>query len=286
VTVSELGTIWPADDPDAVEVVRTRLLEDGVVLHEDCRVLRAGGTEDTPEVTVAAADGTEHTIAGSHVLVAAGRSANVLGLGLERAGVDFNPQGVEVDKRLRSVSNRRIFAIGDVAAIDGKAGPRLTHVAGMHAGVVIKNALFKLPAKVSHSAVPHVTYTDPELAQVGLTELRARDAFTDAVEVVMWDLADNDRARAEGDGEGLVKVVVGRWGKILGCTIVGPHAGDLIAPWVLAMEKGLKIGAMAATVASYPTLGEASKRAAGQYFTRSLYSDRTRAVVRFLMKFL
>lgn len=286
VTVLEMGTILPQDDVDAVEVVRTRLLEDGVVLHEGARVVRAGGSVEAPEITVEDAEGREHTITGSHVLVSAGRRANVMDLGLERAGVDFSPVGVEVDQRLRAVSNRRIFAIGDVAAIGGKPGPQFTHVAGMHAGIVIKNALFKLPAKVNHATVPHVTYTTPELAHVGLTENRARDAYNDAVRVVRWEFSENDRARAEADTEGLIKVVVGLRGKILGCTIAGPHAGELIAPWVLAMEKGLKIGAMASTVAPYPTLGEVSKRAAGSYYTAKLYSDRTRAVVRFLLKWL
>jgi pyruvate/2-oxoglutarate dehydrogenase complex dihydrolipoamide dehydrogenase (E3) component len=286
VTVLEMGRILPQDDADAVEVVRTRLLEDGVVLHEGVKVVRAEGTPDAPHVIVADADGREHVIKGSHILVAAGRRANVLGLGLERAGVDFSPQGVEVDLRLRAISNRRIFAIGDVAAILGKAGPQFTHVAAYHAGVVLKNALFKWPAKANHALVPHVTYTDPELAHVGLSENRARDAYSDAVRVLKAEFSDNDRARAEGSDEGLIKVVVGRRGKILGCTIVGCHAGELIGPWVLAMEQGLKISAMASTIAPYPSLGEISKRAAGAYYTPSLYSSRTRAIVKFLMKVL
>lgn len=285
VTLLEMGTILPADDGDAAEVVRTRLLEDGVVLHERCQVVRASGTPDAPQLTLRDGEGQEHVIEGSHILVAAGRQANVVGLGLEKAGLDFSPQGIEVDQRLRSRSNPRVFAVGDVAAINGKVGPRFTHVAAMHAGVVLKNVLFKWPAKVYHACVPHVTYTTPELAHVGMIENRARDAYSDRVRVVRWDFRDNDRARTEGDTEGLIKVVFGPRGKILGCTIVGPHAGELIGPWVLAMEKGLKIGAMAATVAPYPTFGEASKRAAGSAFTRSLYSDRMRKIVQFLMKF-
>jgi len=285
VTVLEMGRILPMDDPDLVEVVRTRLLEDGVVLHEGARVVRTQGAPDAPEVVVEDSDGREHAVKGSHVLVAAGRRANVMDLGLERAGVDFSPVGVEVDKRLRSVSNRRIFAIGDVAAIGGKPGPQFTHVAGYHAGIVIKNALFKLPAKINHTTVPHVTYTAPELAHVGLTEARAYAAHGDAMRVLTWEFAENDRARAERETEGLIKAVVGRRGKILGCSIAGPRAGELIQPWVLALERGLKIGALASTIAPYPTLGEVSKRAAGSYFTPSLYSERTRKIVRFLMKF-
>ncbi|HEY9163731.1 MAG TPA: FAD-dependent oxidoreductase, partial [Magnetovibrio sp.] len=283
VTLLEMGAILPADDGDGVEGVRTRLLEDGVVLHERCRVLRASGTPDAPQLTVRDAEGLEHDIQGTHLLVAAGRQANVLDLGLEKAGLDFSPHGIEVDQRLRSVSNPRIFAVGDVAAIRGKAGPRFTHVAAMHAAVVLKNMLFKWPAKANHACVPHVTYTTPELAQVGMVENRARDAYSDRVRVVRWEFRDNDRALAEGEAEGLIKAVLGPRGKILGCTIVGPHAGELIGPWVLAMEKGLKIGAMAQTVAPYPTFGEVSKRAAGTAFTRSLYSDRMRKIVQFLM---
>jgi len=290
VTMLEMGRILPRDDPAAVEVVRTRLLEDGVELHEETRVVRAQGTQKAPEIVVADTDGNEHVIQGSHVLVAAGRRANVMELGLERAGVDFGPAGVEVDRRLRAVSNRRVFAIGDVAAVGGKPGPQFTHVAGYHAGVVIGNALFKWPSKVDYAAIPHVTYTDPELAHAGMTEAAARERLGDRVQVLTWDFAENDRARAERETEGLVKTVIdARWwrrGRILGCTIAGPRAGELIGPWVLAMERGLKIGALAQTVAPYPTLGEASKRAAGSFFTPVLYGERTSKIVRFLMRLL
>lgn len=281
VTVLEMFKILPKDDPDLVNVVRTRLLEDGVVLHEGVKVLRAQGSKDGPEIVVVDADGREHTIKGSHLLVSAGRRANVQGLGLEHAGVDFSPRGIEIDQRLRSVSNRRIFAIGDVAG-----GLQFTHVAGLHAGIVIRNALFKLPAKAKVDFVPWVTYTDPELAHVGLTEAMARDKHGDGIKVLRWEFGENDRAQAERDTEGLIKVIVTKRGKILGCSLVGPHAGELIQPWVLALEQGLKIGAMASTVAPYPTLGEISKRAAGSFYTASLFGERTRKIVRFLMKIL
>lgn len=284
VTVLEMGRILPADDPDLAEVVRTRLLEDGVVLHEDARVIRAQGNADAPELVVRGAGGREHTVKGSHILVAAGRRANVLDLGLERAGVDFSPQGVEVDRRLRSVSNRRVLAVGDVAAVGGRPGPQFTHVAGYHAGVVIKNTLFKWPAKVHHERIPHVTYTDPELAQLGLNEAQARERFGDGVRVLTQEFRDNDRAHTEGTREGLLKAVIGKRGRILGCGIAGPHAGELIQPWVLALEQNLKIGALAGTVAPYPTLGEISKRAAGSYFAPALYSARTRAIVKLMLK--
>lgn len=286
VTLLEGAHVLALEDEDAAEVVRTRLLEDGVVIHENARVSLARGTPDAPEVVVEDLSGRSHIVAGSHILVAAGRRASVMGLGLERAGVDFSPQGIEVDRRLRSIANRRIFAVGDVAQVVDAPAPRLTHVAGYHAGVVIKNALFKLPAKVNHDRIPHVVYTDPELAQVGWTEAQARARLGNTVKVFKAEFNENDRALCEGETEGFVKALVGPRGKILGCTIVGPGAGELIAPWTLAMEKGLKIGALAATVAPYPTFGEISKRAAGQYFTPSLYGLRVRAFVRFMLKWM
>jgi len=279
VTILEMFKIMPSDDVELVRVVRSRLQQDGVVVHEDIQVVRAEGAPGAPVIVARDQDGREHRIDGSHVLVAAGRRPNVMDLGLEHAGVDFSPKGILVDARLRT-SNKRIFAIGDVAG-----GFQFTHVAGYHAGIVIRNILFKLPAKAKLSHVPWVTYTDPELAQAGLTETQAQDRLGGGVRVLTWPFGDNDRAQAEGETDGLIKVVTTAKGKILGAGIVGPHAGDLIQPWVLAMEQGLKIGAMASTIAPYPTLGEISKRAAGSYYTASLFSDRTRKIVRFLLKY-
>ncbi|HBC55065.1 MAG TPA: dihydrolipoamide dehydrogenase, partial [Alphaproteobacteria bacterium] len=150
-------------------------------------------------------------------------------------------------------------------------------------GIVIRNALFRVPAKADHSTVPWVTYTDPELANVGLTEAQAR-AQHDHVRVVRWPFAENDRAQAERRTEGLVKVVTGKGGRILGAGIAGPHAGELIQPWILAMATKQKIGAMTGIIAPYPTLGEVNKRAAGAYYTQSLFSPRTQKLVRWLAK--
>jgi len=279
VSLLEVFTIMPKDDPDLVDVVRTHLVEDGISLYEGCKVIRVGGDKNAPHVTIEDSGGQQQVIEGSHILVSAGRRANVQGLGLEQAGVDFSPRGIEIDQRLRSVSNKRIFAIGDVAG-----GFQFTHVAGYHAGIVIRNALFKLPAKAKLDAVPWVTYTDPELANVGVLEAQAREKYGDAVRVLNWKFSENDRALAERNSDGLVKAIVLKNGKILGCSMVGPHAGELIAPWVLALEQGLKISALASTIAPYPTLGEVSKRTAGSFYTAKLFGERTRKVVRFLMK--
>ncbi len=229
-------------------------------------------------VTLEGADGKE-VLAGSHLLVATGRGATVAGLNLEVAGIEYSPSGIKTDARLRT-TNRKIFAIGDVAG-----GPQFTHAAGYQAGVVIRNALFRLPAKASYEALPHVTYTDPELASVGLTEDQARDRHGDKIRVLTCPFSDIDRARTDRLETGLIKVVTGRGGRILGAGIVGPHAGELIHPWALAISGGLKISAMASYIAPYPTLGEIGKRAAGSYYTPGLFSPRTRALVRFLSLF-
>jgi len=278
VTVIEMFQILPKDDPKLVDIVRQSLLADGVRLVEGAKVASVAGTAGAIRVTVER-DGTTEDVAGSHLLVAAGRVANVEDLDLEKAGVAFERRGITVDDRLRT-SNPKIYAIGDCAG-----GYQFTHVANYHAGIVIRNALLRLPAKVDYRALPWVTYTDPELAHVGLAEAAARDKHGAQVRVLSFPYAENDRAVAERETTGLVKAVVGRRGRILGAAIVGAGASELIHPWVLAIASGLKIGAMAQMIAPYPTLGEINKRAAGAYFTPSVFGPRMKAVVRLLARF-
>ena len=187
---------------------------------------------------------------------------------------------MKVNKGLRSVSNSKVYAIGDVAG-----GLQFTHVAGYHAGLVIRNALFRLPVTNNENIIPWVTYLDPEVAHVGLTEAQARKQHGDVVETARFEFAENDRARAELKTDGFAKAVFGKGGKILGCSIVGPNAGDLIQPWSLAISKKMKVGDMAGHVAAYPTFGEISKRTAGAYYTPRLFeSDRVKWIVRLLAK--
>jgi len=277
VTLLEVASLMGRDDPEAAEVVRRRLIAEGIDLQEGIRIEALARKGNGIAVKVEAG-GEAEEIVGSHLLIAAGRRPNVNGLGLQAAEIDYSSRGIVVDKRLRT-SNRKVFAIGDVIG-----GYQFTHMAGYHAGIVIRNALFALPAKVNHSAVPWVTYTDPEVAQVGLTEDQARERHGEAVRVSRWSFAENDRAQAERATEGFVKVVTGKRGRILGVTLVGRHAGELLQPWVLAMSQGLKIGAMAGIIAPYPTLGEINKRAAGAYFTDALFGPRTRRVVGLLQR--
>ena len=259
VTVLERATILPRDEPEAVAIIRSHLVAEGVRLLENTAITRV----DPGAISL------EHeTIHPSHILVAAGRQPVLEGLGLEAAGVTHTPKGITVDAGLRS-SNRRIFAIGDCAG-----GPQFTHIAGAHGGIVIRRALFGLPAKTDYTALPWVTFTDPELAHAGLTEAEAPGCRT-----LIQPLEDNDRARAEGIAEGMAKLVLSPRGVILGVTIVAPGAGEMIGMWALAIQKRMKVDAIAGLTLPYPTLAETGRRAAGAWYTPSLFSARMRFLV-------
>ncbi|HDL16234.1 MAG TPA: dihydrolipoamide dehydrogenase, partial [Rhizobiales bacterium] len=223
-------------------------------------------------------DGMERQIEASHLLVAAGRSPNVDGLGLEDAGIEFDRKGIKVTRGLKT-TNKHVYAIGDVAD-----SLQFTHMANYHAGIVIRNALFRMPVKASSSNIPWVTYTEPELAHVGLSEAGARERHGD-IRIMRWPYAENDRAQAEHATQGLIKVVTTKRGRILGATIVGEHAGELIQLWVMAMSKKMKIGAITSIVFAYPTLSEISKRAAYQYYAPSLTNPMIRRIIGWLRIF-
>ena len=273
VTVIDAGPLLPHDDPELVALLTQHLAEDGIALKPS--VVVAGIEQAGSQITVSLTTGER--ITGSHLLVAAGRRPNLAALDLPAAGIAATPAGITVDARLRT-TNRRAFAIGDAAG-----GPQFTHIALYHAGIVIRNALFRLPARVDYRALPWVTYTDPELAHAGMSEAAA--SALASVRVLRWSFAENDRAHTERDTAGEVKIVTDRRGHILGATILGAAAGDLILPWALAISQKLKIGAMANLIVPYPTRGEAGKRAAGSFFTPVLFAPRTRCLVRLLARF-
>ncbi len=277
VTVVEMARLMPKDDPELVDFVRRRIIADGVALWEAARVTRVDRDGSGVRLTIENASG-ERRLAASHLLVAAGRRPNVEGLNLEAAGVHYSAKGIEVDGRLRS-SNPKIYAIGDVAG-----GYQFTHMANYHAGIVIRNALFRLPAKVDQRAVPWVKFTDPELASVGLNEADARQRYSDRLTILRWPFHDNDRAQAQRTTEGLIKVIATRRGRVLGASIVGAHAGELIQPWVLATLGKASLGDLAQMIVPYPTLSEVTKRVAGTYFAPRLFSPWARQLVRLLAR--
>jgi pyruvate/2-oxoglutarate dehydrogenase complex dihydrolipoamide dehydrogenase (E3) component len=280
VTVLEAAQPLAKDDPECAQIVLNQLERDGVVIRAGVRIESVSKARAKIVVTLAGADEGApcEAIEGTHLLVAAGRRPVVDGLDLDKARIKVERRGVVVNKGLRT-SNRRVYAIGDVAG-----GLQFTHVANAHAGIVIRNALFRLPAKMKTDAVPWVTYTEPELAHVGLTEAEARQRHK-GVRIVRWPYHENDRAQAERETHGHIKVVTSKRGKILGATIVGVGAGELISTWTLAITQGLKIRAMTDFIVPYPTLAEIGKRAAMSYYATSLTSPFVRRIIRFLRRF-
>ena len=280
VIIVEAKQILAGADGEARAVMRERLDLEGVMLRENAKVMGVARLEDgSLRVTAETASG-EETIVCSHMLVAAGRRPVIEGLELERANVAYNARGVVTNPHLRT-TNSRIWALGDVAGRE-----QFTHAAGFHGGLFVRNALFRLArASAASVPIPRVVYSEPELAEVGLSEAEARARYGSRARTVRWSFEDNDRAATERTQEGFAKIVLGPGGKVLGGVIIGEAAGELIAILQFAIANGLKIGALATRfLPAYPTRIEALKRAAGQYFSASLFSNKTRAAVAVLSR--
>ena len=276
VTVIEAAKAMGKDDPELAAIVLENLRAEGVEIIEGQGAEKLSGTEGSVSVTLS--DG--RVVTGTHLLMAVGRKVNIGKLDLDKGGVAHD-RAVKVGPDLKSVTNKRVYAVGDAAG-----GLQFTHVAGYHAGIVIRSALLGLPAKQRTDHIPWATYTDPELAQVGLTEAEAKVKYGARLEVVRAEFSGNDRAIAEGKTTGLVKVMVVR-GRPVGASIVGPQAGELIQVWALAIANRLKMSAISNMVAPYPTLGEVNKRAAGAYFSPKLFDSPTvKRVVGFVQRWL
>jgi pyruvate/2-oxoglutarate dehydrogenase complex dihydrolipoamide dehydrogenase (E3) component len=285
VVVLEGAKAFARDDADTAAIVRASLARDGVEIREGVKVLRVEARPDGLRCIVAAGDdGAEENVDGTHLLVAAGRKPTLDGLDLDKAGIVTEKAGITTDPGLRT-SNRRVYAIGDCAAVVGVPAMRLTHVAGYHAGLVVRSALFRLPVSVNPDILPWVTFTDPEIGQVGLDETMARARFGDKVKVVAWPYRENDRAQAERETEGLVKLVVHPRGRIVGAMAAGRHAGELINTFSLAVKQGLKVGAFAGYVSPYPTLSEVGRRAAIDWYKPSLTAPAVRRIIALLRNF-
>jgi pyruvate/2-oxoglutarate dehydrogenase complex dihydrolipoamide dehydrogenase (E3) component len=279
VTVIEAGRIAGREDPELADGLRRVLLRDGVALHEGAQLNRVQA--DRPGLTAILEDGTR--IAGSHLLLAVGRAPRLRGLDLRAGNVTETARGIATDAGLRSVSNRRIWAVGDIADPAG-IGPRsFTHVASQHAGVLARRMLFRLPAKVDYATLPRVTYTGPELAQVGMTEAEALEAGLDP-RPYRFPLPETDRAIAEGIEDGLVKLVVSPKGRLIGAGVLGPHAGEMAGIFGLMIGRKLPLSALAGLVLPYPTLAEAAKRAAGDFYAPKLLSAASKRLVGLLWR--
>jgi pyruvate/2-oxoglutarate dehydrogenase complex dihydrolipoamide dehydrogenase (E3) component len=278
VTVVEfMDQILGPEDGDLAAILKARMELEGVEFHVKTKAVKAESDGSVIRLTVAPANGSGNTnvFEGDALLVAAGRKPNVEGLGLTNAGVEFTSRAIPTDLRMRT-NIKHIFACGDV---NGQLP--FTHVAGYEGGIALTNAVLRLPRKADYSKIGWCTYTDPEVASIGLNEKRAKK---EGVPHHLFEekFDDNDRALAEGEPLGKIKILVGTKGKLLGCQIIGSHAGDLIHEWIIAMSGGVKLSTMAGAVHVYPTMSEISKRVAGDVFTERIFGERTKSVLRLL----
>lgn len=278
VTLFEGLTILGQDDPQAVEVVRQALTETGIEINEHVKITQISSKKDGTLVLHAELNEKKLCTEGTHLLIATGRKPNISELHCEQAGIKSNKKGIIVDQRLRS-TNKKIYAIGDVA---GKM--QFTHVANDHAGVVLRNIAFKIPATIKESAIPWVTYTEPELAHVGRSVLTC-DAENIQHKILKLNYANNDRAETDQQTTGFIKVLATPKGGILGVTIVGHQAGELLLPWIIAIREGKTLRTFTDAIVPYPTLSELSKRVASQFYAPKLFSNAVKKLVKFLSYF-
>lgn len=278
VTVLEAASALGKEDPELAAVVLKQLRAEGIDIREHARITRIAPVgKDEVHVGIAPGAGT-HSVEGTHLLVAVGRRANLAGLDLDKAGIEHDERGLKVNSRLRT-SNRRVYAVGDVTG-----SLQFTHAANYQAGLVVRSALFRLPARERRNIIPRVTFTDPELAHVGMTEAEAARTHR-SIRVLRWPYSENDRALAERRTHGHIKLIATARGRLLGASIVGAQAGELINLWALALSKDLKLRDIAAYVAPYPTMSEIGKRAAVTYFIPATRKPLVRRLVGLLRMF-
>lgn len=277
VTLLEGLSILNKDDAACVKIVEQSLSECGIKIYQHAQVKRVGSTASGIRVE-AQLDNESVSFDGSHLLVAVGRKPNIDALNCEAAGIEINRGGIIVNDKLRT-SNKKIYAIGDVI---GQL--QFTHAANYHASIVLKNILFKLPAKVDYRAMPWVTYTYPELAHVGMTLADCKkQQIIHSVHELSYE--DNDRALAEGVVKGKIIIIVNKKAQVLGVSIVGQSAGELILPWGMLVREKKTLRSLTDMTIAYPTLSELSKRVASQYYSPKLFSSKVKKIVKFLMKF-
>jgi pyruvate/2-oxoglutarate dehydrogenase complex dihydrolipoamide dehydrogenase (E3) component len=270
--------ILSREDEDLADALRKALESEGVRFYLGCSMLSASQNGGEKTVVIRCPDGKQLRVSGSALLVAAGRAANVDGLALEKAGVVYSDRGIEVDRRLRT-STRHIYAAGDVIG-----GYQFTHAAGYEGGIVVTNAVMGLPRSVNYRWMPRCTYSAPELGGIGLSEKQA------VAEGVSYDLyeepyRDNDRAQAEGQTAGKIKLLLDKKGRPLGVQILGYLGGELLAEWVAVLNGGVKLSSLAGGIHPYPTLSEINKRVVGSIYSKKIFSDRVRTVLRLIHRY-
>lgn len=275
--IQRSGQILSKEDKDLADTVMAALASEGVTIHLHTRVIDVEEQDGSKWVTVLDQEGRQATHCAEAILLAQGRSANTAGLGLEHIGVAVRPAGIIVDSRLRT-SHHHIFAAGDVNGVF-----QFTHAAGYEGGIVLANTVFRLPRRADYTLLPWCTYTDPELASIGMNEKRAKEAGI-AYSVWTEEFGNNDRALTEGRPAGRIKMLLSDKEKVIGVQIAGPRAGDLLAEWVAVLGGGVGLSTLAGLVHPYPTLAEINKRLAGTFMSGKLFSERVKKGLRFFFQ--
>ncbi len=270
--------ILSKEDKDMADQVQAAMEREGVVFHLGCSLQQVAEENGRKKIIFTDKTGETQSAEGSDILVALGRSVNVEDLGLDAIDLQYSRRGIQVDKRLRT-NHKHMFAAGDVIG-----GYQFTHAAGYEGGIVLSNAIFHLPRKVDYKWMPWCTYTSPELASIGMNEKAAQAAGLD---YTVWTEAfsDNDRGLAEGESEGMIKLILSKKGETLGVQILGLHAGDLLGEWVAALNGGMKLSKLAGSIHPYPTLVEINKRVVGKVFSEKLFSDRVKTALKLFFSY-
>jgi pyruvate/2-oxoglutarate dehydrogenase complex dihydrolipoamide dehydrogenase (E3) component len=275
VTVVQRGNqILANEDKDIAEELMKVLISEGITFHLNSATLSTTDLGIEKEVIIKNGEGQTLSLRGDTILVAVGRTANLAGLGLEGISLEFGKKGLKVDKRLRT-NHKHIYAAGDTT------GDYLfTHAAGYEGGIVLSNSILHLPRKADYTYLPWCTYTDPELASIGMNEKRASAA---GIHYSVWteEFKTNDRSLAEGEKVGKVKLLLDEREKPIGIQILGPRAGDVIGEWVVVMNGNVKLSTLASSVHPYPTLGEINKKVVGSFFSNKIFSEKVKKTLKF-----
>jgi pyruvate/2-oxoglutarate dehydrogenase complex dihydrolipoamide dehydrogenase (E3) component len=262
------------EDKDMADTVKEVMESEGVIFYLNASIEAVRDTGEQKEVMITNKEGASVTLRAETVMVAVGRTPNIGQMGLEDIGVNFNRFGIEVDKRLRT-NHKHIYAAGDV-----NGGYLFTHAAGYEGGIIVSNAVFRLPRNTDYTYLPWCTYTDPELASIGMNEKTAKASGVD-YSIIVEEFKNNDRSLAEAEKIGKIKMLLNEKEKPIGVQIVGPHAGDLVSEWVAVLNGKVKLSTLAAAVHPYPTIGEINKKVAGTYFTPKIFSDKIKKGLKF-----
>ncbi len=272
--IQRSGRILSKEDKDMADIVMNVLDAEGITFYLNAGLVSVKDLGNEKEVVIKKKDGKTKKLKAGQILVALGRSVNIDGLGLDNISLDFDKKGIKVDSRMRT-NHKHIYAVGDVTG-----AYQFTHAAGYEGGIALSNAVLHLPRKADYTYLPWCTYTDPELASIGMNEKRADEA---GIEYSVWreEFSANDRSLAEGEETGVVKLLIDTKGRPLGAQILGPHAGELLSEWVAVMNGGVKLSTLASAVHAYPTLAEINKRVVGNYFSGKIFSEKVKKTLKF-----